>query len=256
MGARRRPGPSRTRRPGRAREAPEEAGAPRLGRLGRPRTENAEIFAASRSTGSRSSRETLDVYSTPPGSRAWTSSSTTSDGRLTPEQEKGLCDRPLGSGLGGWHGGLATPPGRSNTPSWSGSSSHPGGIIDCTDHQGQKMSRGPRRFQAPRAILSARGPGIGVLATTTFSGKGRPGPRASSCTTGETLWKSRVFYASFRHTAADFDVPEARRSSARDALGGGSKEAPAHRGKPRSGNEETRQAARKDPLNNTFQRLS
>ena len=73
-------------------------------------------------------------------------------------------------------------------------------------------------------------PGNEVLATTTFSGEHRPGPRALSCrSSGRTCTgKGRVFYSSLGHVATEFDVPEMARScaaacSGRPHSGGGSR---------------------------------
>ncbi|HEX2695086.1 MAG TPA: ThuA domain-containing protein, partial [Acidobacteriota bacterium] len=63
-------------------------------------------------------------------------------------------------------------------------------------------------------------PGVKVLATTTFPGQGAPWTKGVIM---PAVWKKhygkgRVFYASFGHTAADFEVPEAREMVRRGLL--------------------------------------
>ena len=147
---------------------------------------------------------------------------------LTPEQEKGLCDAVRsGTGLGGWHGGLADAHrGKVDYAFMVGGQfvAHPGDIVDYTvvvKAKNDPVTKGLADFQlhSEQYYLHVD-PGIEVLATTTFSGK------EAAWTKGVIMpaaWKKRygrgrVFYASFGHTAADFDVPEAREMIRRGLL--------------------------------------
>lgn len=147
---------------------------------------------------------------------------------ISPEQEKGLCDAVRGgTGLAGWHGGLADAHrGNVEYAFMVGGQfvAHPGGIVDYVVHIENKndpVTRGLADFKmhSEQYYLHVD-PGIKVLATTTFSGSGAPWTKGVVM---PASWKKRygsgrVFYASFGHSAADFDVPEARKMVRRGLL--------------------------------------
>jgi len=141
-------------------------------------------------------------------------------GQITPQQERGLLDAVRGGvGLAGWHGGLADSF-RANPEyefmvggSWA---AHPGGIIDYdVDIAGRpdQVTKGLSRFRIKsEQYYMLVDPGVEVLATTTFSAKPLP---ALDGVVMPVVWrklygKGRVFNCTLGHTAADFDVPEAR----------------------------------------------
>jgi type 1 glutamine amidotransferase len=147
---------------------------------------------------------------------------------ITPEQEKGLCDAVRGgTGLAGWHGGLADAHrGKVEYAFMVGGQfvAHPGGIVDYAITIADKndaVTRGLTDFKmhSEQYYLHVD-PGVKVLATTTFSGQGAPWTKGVVM---PAAWKKdygegRVFYASFGHAAADFDVPEAREMVRRGLL--------------------------------------
>ncbi len=141
-------------------------------------------------------------------------------GKITPEQEKGLLSAVrAGTGLAGWHGGIADSF-RSNPEyefmvggSWA---AHPGGIIDyqvnITRHD-DPITRGLADFRMrSEQYYMLVDPGTEVLATTTFAGEPLP---AIKGVVMPVVWKKlygqgRVFNTTLGHSAADFDVPQAR----------------------------------------------
>ena len=141
-------------------------------------------------------------------------------GQITAQQERGLLDAIRGGvGLAGWHGGLADSF-RANPEyefmvggSWA---AHPGNIIEyAVDIAGRPdpMTKGlkPFRIKSEQYYMLVD-PGVEVLATTTFSAKPLP---ALDGVVMPVVWrklygKGRVFNCTLGHTAADFDVPEAR----------------------------------------------
>jgi type 1 glutamine amidotransferase len=147
---------------------------------------------------------------------------------ITPEQEKGLCDAVRGgTGLAGWHGGLADAHrGKVEYAFMVGGQfvAHPGGIVDYAITIADKndaVARGLADFKMHSEPYYLQvDPGVKVLATTTFSGQGAPWTKGVVM---PAAWKKyygegRVFYASFGHAAADFDVPEAREMVRRGLL--------------------------------------
>ncbi len=141
-------------------------------------------------------------------------------GEIGKEQERALLDAiAAGTGLGGWHGGMAD--------AFRGSTAyqfmvggqwvaHPGDIIDyavqITNHN-DPITAGLHDFamHSEQYYLHVD-PANEVLATTTFSGEFAPWIAG---TVMPVVWKrrwgaGRVFYCSLGHRAADFDVPEAR----------------------------------------------
>jgi hypothetical protein len=141
-------------------------------------------------------------------------------GQITPQQEKGLLDAVRrGVGLAGWHGGLADSF-RSNPEyefmvggSWA---AHPGGIIDyrvnITRHD-DPIVKGLTDFgMHSEQYYMLVDPNVEVLATTTFSGQAEPAIKGAVM---PVVWKKlygkgRVFNTTLGHSAADFDVPQAR----------------------------------------------
>ncbi len=145
---------------------------------------------------------------------------TWSMGAISDQQLAGLQSAvESGVGFAGWHGGVADSF-RNCTDyqfmlggQWV---AHPGGIIDyrvnITDHS-DPITAGLEDFDLhSEQYYMHVDPSNQVLATTTFNGEyyawidGVVMP---------AVWKRRwglgkIFYASFGHVAADFDVPEAR----------------------------------------------
>jgi len=141
-------------------------------------------------------------------------------GTITREQERALLDSVrAGASIAGWHGGMADSF-RANTEyqfmvggQWV---AHPGGIIPYRVNivkRDDPIVAGIDDF----SLISEQyfmhvDPSNEVLATTTVDGRHCPWIDA---TVMPAVWKRRygagkVFYASFGHTAKDFDVPEAR----------------------------------------------
>lgn len=141
-------------------------------------------------------------------------------GEISKEQERGLLEAVAsGVGIAGWHGGLSDAF-RNATDyqfmvggQWV---AHPGNIIDytvqITDHD-DPITAGLNDFaMRSEQYYMHVDPSNEVLATTTFSGEHAPWIAG---TVMPVVWKrrwgkGRVFYCSLGHTAADFDVPEAR----------------------------------------------
>jgi uncharacterized protein len=141
-------------------------------------------------------------------------------GQITAPQEKGLLDAVRGGvGLAGWHGGLSDAF-RANPEyefmvggSWA---AHPGNIIEYDvdiARRDDPITKGIARFRMrSEQYYMLVDPGVEVLATTTFSGKPLP---AIDGVVMPVVWrklygKGRVFNCTLGHSAADFDVPEAR----------------------------------------------
>jgi type 1 glutamine amidotransferase len=143
-----------------------------------------------------------------------------SHGSITPEQEKGLLAAiKAGTGLGGWHGGMADAFRGNPTYQYAVGGqwvAHPGNIIDYTvniiDHE-DPITAGLRDFQMhSEQYYMHVDPSNEVLATTTFTGEHDPWIAG---TTIPAVWKrlygaGKVFYSSLGHVASDFDVPEAK----------------------------------------------
>ena len=141
-------------------------------------------------------------------------------GQITAQQERGLLDAVRGGvGLAGWHGGLADSF-RANPEyefmvggSWA---AHPGNVIEyAVDIAGRPdpITKGLARFRIKsEQYYMLVDPGVEVLATTTFSAK--PLPELDGVVM-PVVWRKlygngRVFNCTLGHSAADFDVPEAR----------------------------------------------
>jgi type 1 glutamine amidotransferase len=143
-----------------------------------------------------------------------------SHGSITPEQEKGLLSAiKAGTGLGGWHGGMADAFRGNPTYQYAVGGqwvAHPGNIIDYTvniiDHD-DPITAGLDDFQMhSEQYYMHVDPSNEVLATTTFTDEYDDWIAG---TTIPVVWKRRygagkVFYSSLGHVASDFDVPEAK----------------------------------------------
>lgn len=145
-------------------------------------------------------------------------------GQISGDQEKGLLEAVRsGVGIGGWHGGMCDSF-RANTEyqfmtggQWV---SHPGGVIDYTVNIVKQKSQDPivaglKDFSMhSEQYYMHTDPGNEILATTTFPGSHQDIDWIKDVVM-PVVWKrrygaGRVFYASIGHTAADFEVPEAR----------------------------------------------
>jgi len=167
---------------------------------------------------------TLEVYSDAEKMKglalivqAWTM------GQITPQQERGLLAAVRGgTGLAGWHGGLADSF-RANTEyefmvggAWV---AHPGNIIDFevnVTNRADPITRGLVDFKMhSEQYYMLVDPNSEVLATTTFL---EPASKAAPWIHGAVMpvvWKKlygkgRVFNTTLGHTAADFDVAQAK----------------------------------------------
>lgn len=139
---------------------------------------------------------------------------------ITKEQEKGLLETiKAGTGLAGWHGGMADSFRNNTEYQWMVGGqwvAHPGNIIDytvnITSHD-DPITAGLNDFQmhSEQYYLHVD-PSNEVLATTTFGGDHAPWIAG---TVMPVVWKrmygaGKVFYSSLGHVARDFDVPEAK----------------------------------------------
>ena len=141
-------------------------------------------------------------------------------GTITNDQQNGLLEAvKSGVGVGGWHGGMGDSF-RNNTEyqfmvggQWV---AHPGNIIDYTvniTNHDDPITAGLKDFTMhSEQYYLHTDPSNEVLATTTFSGIAAPWIKGAVM---PVVWKrawgeGRVFYSSFGHVAADFDVPEAK----------------------------------------------
>jgi len=141
-------------------------------------------------------------------------------GSLSAAQEKGLLDAVRGgTGLAGWHGGIADS--FRSSPAYEfmvgGSfAAHPGGVIDYDvrfTRRDDPITKGLTDFRMrSEQYYMLVDPTIEVLATTTFTGQADP---AIEGTVMPVVWrklygKGRVFNTTLGHASADFDVPQAR----------------------------------------------
>jgi type 1 glutamine amidotransferase len=148
--------------------------------------------------------------------------------KITSDQVKGLLAAiRAGTGLGGWHGGMADAF-REQTEyqfavggQWV---AHPGNIIDYTvqiTRPDDPIVAGIGEFAMhSEQYFMHVDPSNEVLATTTFTGEHAPWIDG---TVMPVVWKrkygeGRVFYCSLGHVAADFDVPEAKEIVTRGLL--------------------------------------
>ena len=139
---------------------------------------------------------------------------------ISKEQENGLLEAiKAGTGLAGWHGGMADSFRQNVAYQWMVGGqwvAHPGNIIDYTvnivDHD-DPITAGLSDFQMhSEQYYMHVDPSNQVLATTTFDGEHAPWVAG---TVMPVVWKRRwgqgkVFYSSLGHVARDFDVAEAK----------------------------------------------
>ncbi len=139
-------------------------------------------------------------------------------GEITREQEQGLLAAvEMGSGLAGWHGGMADAFRKSTDYQFMVGGQfvgHPGNIIDYEVNIARSddpIVAGLRDFQmrSEQYYLHVD-PANEVLATTTFSGKYLPWVAGVVM---PVVWKrrwgqGRVFYSSLGHVAKELEVPE------------------------------------------------
>jgi len=143
-------------------------------------------------------------------------------GEITPEQEGNLCQAVRqGAGLGGWHGGAGDAFRVSSEYQFMVGGqfvAHPGKIkefeVEIVD-RASEITRGLSDFQVrTEQYYMHVDPSNHLLAATTMSGdlsgcdwvRGTVMPMAWTRRYGQ----GRIFYASWGHGIADFDVPEAR----------------------------------------------
>ena len=147
---------------------------------------------------------------------------------ITKDQVDGLLTAiRAGTGLGGWHGGMADA--FRDQPEYQFAVggqwvAHPGNVIDYTvqvTQQSDPIVAGIDSFamHSEQYFLHVD-PSNEVLATTTFTGEHAPWIDG---TVMPVVWKRRygagkVFYCSLGHVAADFDVPEAKEIVTRGLL--------------------------------------
>jgi len=141
---------------------------------------------------------------------------------ISKEQEQGLLNAVRnGTGLAGWHGGMADSFRQSVNYQWLVGGqwvAHPGNIIpyevNIVDRDDPVVS-GIKDFQlVSEQYYLHVDPGNHVLATTTFSGEHGDAPWIAG-TVMPVVWKrkfgeGRVFYSSLGHVRKDFEVLEAR----------------------------------------------
>jgi hypothetical protein len=124
-----------------------------------------------------------------------------------------------GTGLAGWHGGMADSFRNNVEYQWMVGGqwvAHPGNIIDYTvniTNHDDPITAGLADFQMhSEQYYMHVDPSNEVLATTTFDGTYAPWVAG---TVMPVVWKrmwgaGKVFYSSLGHVARDFDVPEAK----------------------------------------------
>jgi type 1 glutamine amidotransferase len=143
-------------------------------------------------------------------------------GEISKEQSQGLRDAILGGvGLGGWHGGMCDAFRKDIDYQFMTGGQwvqHPGGVIDFhvdVLDQTHPITEGISGFDLhSEQYYMHVDPSNTVLATTRFAGD-QQGMDWIAGVSMPVVWtrtygKARVFYASFGHVLADFDVPEAQ----------------------------------------------
>lgn len=139
---------------------------------------------------------------------------------ITKEQEKGLLDTiKTGTGLAGWHGGMADSFRQNTEYQWMVGGqwvAHPGNIIDyevnIINHDDPITAGLPDFKMHSEQYYMHVDPSNEVLATTTYTGDIAPWIAG---TVMPVVWKrmwgaGKVFYSSLGHVAKDFDVREAK----------------------------------------------
>ncbi len=150
-------------------------------------------------------------------------------GQIEGEQEQGLLAAvERGSGVAGWHGGMADSFRNNTTYQFMVGGqfvAHPDGIIDYAVNiaaPDDPIVAGLDDFQMrSEQYYMHTDPSNQVLATTTLEGR-QSAPWVNG-TVMPVVWKrrwgaGRVFYSSLGHVARDFDVPEAREIQRRGML--------------------------------------
>ena len=146
-------------------------------------------------------------------------------GRITPEQRDGLCRAVAsGTGLAGWHGGIVDAFREDTSYQFMTGGqfvAHPGNAIPSYTiriaDRGHEITRGLSDFtmrNTEQYYLHAD-PGVQVLCTTTFTGAHGDAAQYPAGVTVPACYtrgwgRGRVFVATWGHTAADFDIPEAK----------------------------------------------
>ena len=141
---------------------------------------------------------------------------------ISKEQEQGLLNAVRGgTGLAGWHGGMADAFRNNVAYQWMVGGqwvAHPGGIISYkvnVVNRGDPVVADIKDFEmVSEQYYLHVDPSNQVLATTTFSGEHGDAPWIAG-TVMPVAWKRRfgegkVFYSSLGHVRKDFDVTEAR----------------------------------------------
>lgn len=149
---------------------------------------------------------------------------------ISKEQEEGLLDAIRnGTGLAGWHGGMADSFRNNVAYQWMVGGqwvAHPGNIIPyevtIIDRDDPIVSDIADFGMVSEQYYLHVDPSNQVLATTTFSGERGDAPWIAG-TVMPVVWKRRfghgkVFYSSLGHVRKDFEVPEAREIMLRGML--------------------------------------
>lgn len=141
-------------------------------------------------------------------------------GEINDQQEANLLGAiKTGTGLAGWHGGLAdTFRSRPNYQYAVGGQwvAHPGDVIeyDVQVRPGHEITRGIEDFAMhSEQYYMHFDPAVTMLATTSFTGEHDPWIDGVVMPVAWTKMygNGRVFYCALGHVNADFDVPEASR---------------------------------------------
>ena len=141
---------------------------------------------------------------------------------ISDEQGSGLLTAVKeGSGIAGWHGGMADSFRNNTEYQWMVGGQwvvHPGGIVDYTVNivkRTDPIMAGLSDFKMhSEQYYMHVDPGNEVLATTTFTGEYGDSAWVAG-TVMPVVWKrmygqGRVFYSSLGHIAGDLEVPEAK----------------------------------------------
>ena len=149
-------------------------------------------------------------------------------GQITAPQERGLLAAVRGgTGFAGWHGGMSDA--FRASPAYEllvgGSfAAHPGGTVEYSVRivkRDDPITKGLADFRMrSEQYYMLVDPRIEVLATTAFSGQAMPEAKGVVM---PVAWKTlygagRVFHSTLGHSAADFNVPEAREIMKRGIL--------------------------------------
>jgi len=149
---------------------------------------------------------------------------------ISKEQEEGLLNAIRnGTGLAGWHGGMADSFRQNVNYQWMVGGqwvAHPGNIIpyevNISDRNDPVVSDIADFGMISEQYYLHVDPSNQVLATTTFTGEHGDAPWIAE-TVMPVVWKRRfghgkVFYSSLGHVRKDFEVPEAREIMLRGML--------------------------------------